>query len=92
MKKSSFLAYLSFLSGASWAYMTIGAIAIYTLFSSFGFYIALFFAISFVFTGMLVIVFLEALRIQRSKLDEMEKQTALLERLEKKLGDSLPDN
>lgn len=72
---------LSLLQGASWALAIAGSFYLFLLFLPFGFIIAFIVGLfSFLFAFFFVIVF-EIAQIQIEKLEELRKQTELLERL-----------
>jgi hypothetical protein len=80
-RRLTFEKLLSLLQGASWALAIAGSVYLFLLFLPFGFIIAFIVALfSFLGAFFFVIVF-EMAHIQIEKLEELRKQTALLERL-----------
>lgn len=71
--------FLSFLQGVAWALALAGSFYVFFLFFPFGFIPALLLSlIVFVFASAFVVVFSMA-QMQLEKLDELKKQTRLLE-------------
>ncbi|NOQ31352.1 MAG: hypothetical protein GQ570_09535 [Helicobacteraceae bacterium] len=85
MKKSRFDAILSFLLGASWAYVILGSLILYKFFFFFGAIYALFISVSFVFISFFMMLVLEALSNTRDRHEEIKKQTKLLEEIRDQL-------
>lgn len=80
-RRLTFEKLLSLLQGASWALAIAGSMYLFLLFLPFGFIIASIVALfSFLGAFFFVVVF-ELAQIQIEKLEELRKQTALLERL-----------
>ncbi len=88
MKRSTYDAILSFLLGVSWAFIIIGAWVVFSLFSFLGFPTALFFTAMFVFAGLFGILLLETMSLYREKVEEVKKQTRLLQDIRNRLKES----
>ncbi|MEA1917489.1 MAG: hypothetical protein U9N42_08180 [Campylobacterota bacterium] len=80
MKKSS-NKIVSFLKGASWAYITLGSLVIFSIFSFSGLLNALFLSISFLFFSLFILLILDFLEKQEQKFEEIKKQTELLKEI-----------
>ena len=72
---------LSLVQGASWAFALAGSVYLFLLFLPFGFFISLIFAFCSFLMGFFFVVLCEIAHIQIEKLQEIQKQTHLLERL-----------
>ena len=81
MQKDIFDKIISFLLGASWAFVVFGAILTFQLLIQFGVGMSLFFTIVFIVISLFMIVLLDALVVNKQKLYEIKKQTLLLEKL-----------
>ena len=81
MQKDKFDRIISFLLGASWAIMLFGALVIFKLFIFLGFAVSLFLTIFFIVVSLLMILALDAFSINRQRLEELKKQTKLLEQI-----------
>lgn len=81
MQKEKFDRIVSFLLGASWAIVIIGALITFQLFSPFGFSFAFFITVAFVVVSFFLVLALDAFAINREKLYEVQKQTELLEKI-----------
>lgn len=81
MQKEKFDRIISFLLGASWAIVIFGALIIFQLFSFLGVSLALFITITFVVISLFLILTLDAFAVNRQRLEEAKKQTALLEKI-----------
>ncbi len=81
MKNNNFESIVSFMQGASWAVVVIGAYLFFTLFYPFGLIIALiggFFGASI---GLFMVIFFEMAHIKQEMHKEKIKQTHLLEKM-----------
>lgn len=88
----SFEKLLSVLQGSAWAFAIMGAFYAFVLFSPFGFMIALLLSMLLFFIGFFFVIVLEIAQIQIEKLNELRKQTLLLEKLaEKQTHETLSD-
>ena len=93
MQESLFNKILSFLHGASIAFILLGAFATFTYFLSFGLPQALSLSFVFIFISLVIVLWIDSLGMKKVTLDEMKKQTEILERIEKTLYDKeLSDN
>jgi hypothetical protein len=81
MQKDIYDKIISFLQGASWAVVLFGALITFKIFSPFGIAFSIFITIFFIFVSLFLILVLDALSIHREKLQEMKKQTKLLEKI-----------
>ncbi|MDQ1244410.1 MAG: hypothetical protein QG565_750 [Campylobacterota bacterium] len=81
MQKEKFDRIISFLLGASWAIVILGALITFKLFSFLGFSLALFITITFVVISFFLILALDAFSVNRQRLEEAKKQTQLLEKI-----------
>jgi hypothetical protein len=85
MSKDSFSRVLSFLLGASWAFIILGAAVTFKFFIFFGLPTAVFAVFVFLFFALFFILVLDGLIIHRKKFLEIKKQTKLLEKIASKL-------
>jgi len=86
MKNKNFESIVSFMQGASWGLVIIGAYLFFTLFYPFGLIIALiggFFGASI---GLFMVIFFEMAHIKQEMHKEKVKHTALLEQMVELLG------
>jgi len=81
MQKDIFEKIINFLLGASWAIVLFGALVTFKTFMLFGFSLSFFVTILFVLTSLFMILALDAFAVNKKKLEEMKKQTKLLEEL-----------
>jgi len=82
MQKDKFDRIISFLLGASWAIIVLGSIITFkTTFILLGIPLAIFFTMLYIITSLFMILLLDAFSINRQKLQEVKKQTKLLEKL-----------
>lgn len=80
-KRSSFERLISLLQGVSWAFVLIGALSFYSMFSPFGLFMGLIGAFFGSLGGLFFLVILEIAQIQIDKLAELKKQTRLMEKM-----------
>jgi uncharacterized membrane protein (DUF106 family) len=79
---SAFLSFLlNFLLGAAWAFALAGATIVFYLYVDFSFFYALFAALIASLPGLLFVLFIEYFFIKQEHLDELKKQTKLLQEL-----------
>jgi len=81
MQKDSFDRILSFLLGASWAIVLLGALLTFKLFFSSGLMLAIFLTILYIFISLFLVLSLDAFVVNRARLEESKKQTRLLEEI-----------
>ncbi|NPA28793.1 MAG: hypothetical protein GXO33_01250 [Epsilonproteobacteria bacterium] len=72
---------VSFLLGAAWAIVLLGAVLLFWSFSPFGLVIALMAGIIGSFFGLFLVVVLEAISAQFEKVRLLKRQVALLEKM-----------
>jgi fatty acid desaturase len=88
-KRSIYERLISLLQGASWALVLIGATTFFTTLYPFGFITALLGAFIGSLGGFFFVVVFEIAHQQSEKLEEIKKQTKLLEKLvDEKLSDN----
>jgi hypothetical protein len=93
MRDSIFNKILSFLHGASIAFVMLGSFLTFTFFLSFGLAQALSSSFIFIFVALVIILWIDSFATKHATLEEMKKQTEILQRLEKNLNDQkLLDN
>ncbi len=78
MKRRSFDSLVSFLQGASWATVIIGAYLLFTLFYPFGLIVALVGGFFGATIGLFLVIFFEMAHTQEDILKELQEQTRLL--------------
>ena len=81
MQLRTFDTLLSFMLGASWAFIIIGALVTYSTFSFLGWLPALFITFIFLFIAFLIVLLLETLMMFRKNFDEKREQTRLLQEI-----------
>ena len=81
MQRDIFDRIISFLLGASWAIVLLGALITFKIFIVLGLGLAIFITILFIILSLLVILALDAFSINRQRLLESKKQTELLEKI-----------
>ena len=79
--KPSLLLFINFLLGASWAFALLGASTLFFLLFHVGILYSLFGAFLGALPGFFFVLLLEYFLIRQEKLDELKKQTKLLEAL-----------
>jgi len=84
MQEDKFDRIISFLLGASWAIVIFGALITFKSTLFFGLGLALFLTILYIVTSLFMILALDAFSINRERLQELKKQTKLLEQLNEK--------
>ncbi|MDR2790632.1 MAG: hypothetical protein LBB59_06630 [Campylobacteraceae bacterium] len=82
---------ISFLLGVSWAFVFLGAALFFIIFSQFGFFAGLLGIFIGAILGLFMVLIVETFSIQMQKLEELKRQTKLLEKLSKK-DDGVSDN
>lgn len=91
MKRSTFDALLSFLGGASWAFVLIGAWVTFQSFIFLGLVPALMFTFLFIFLAVFLILVLETMSMARDRNDILEQHNKLLEEIKQSLKNSSLD-
>jgi len=86
MQKDIYDRIISFLLGASWGIILFGAYLTFKISISFGLTFALFSTLLFIVFGLFLLLMLDSFSINRLRLDEAKKQTALLEKIENKMA------
>jgi len=81
MTRKSFDSLVSFMQGASWGIVIIGAYLFFTLFYPFGLIVALIGAFFGATIGLFMVVFFEMAHTQEEALYEQKEQTKLLREL-----------
>jgi len=84
MKRNSFDSLVSFLQGASWATVIVGAYLFFTLFYPFGLIVALIGGFFGATIGLFMVIFFEMAHTQEEILKEQQEQTKLLKEALKK--------
>ena len=84
MQKGRFDRILSFLLGASWAIVFFGALILFKSFLPLGLGLAFVVTIFFIFIGLFLILILDALVVNKQRLEEAKKQTELLQKIHNK--------
>lgn len=82
--RSTFEKLLSLLQGSAWALAIAGGTYAFLLFYPFGFFTSLLMGLFFFLAGIFFVVVFEIAQIQIDKLEELQKQTKLLEKLSNK--------
>jgi len=81
MQKDLYDKIISFLQGASWAIVLIGAYLTFKLSISFGLIYSIFFTTLYIIISLLFVLVLDAFSVQKQKLEEAKKQTLLLQKI-----------
>lgn len=93
MQKATFERILSFLHGASLAFVIIGTFITFRVFLFLGVLNALLVSFVFLFISLVITLFIDMFRVNRQRLDELKNQTQILEKIAKQLDDKkLLDN
>ncbi|HIP29787.1 MAG TPA: hypothetical protein EYG93_03125 [Sulfurospirillum arcachonense] len=80
-KRSAYERLISLLQGASWALVVVGATTFFSILYPFGLFTALIGAFMGSLGGLFFVIVFEIAHQQSEKLEEMKKQTKLLEKL-----------
>ncbi len=72
---------INFLLGASWAFAFLGAFSLFFLFLNIGIFYSLFGAFIGALPGLFFVLLIEYFLMREEKLNELKKQTELLEEL-----------
>lgn len=81
MQKDIFDRIISFLLGASWAIVLLGALIVFKTFLVLGLGLSIFITTLYIFISLFMILALDAFSINRQRLIEEKKQTKLLEKI-----------
>ena len=81
---------INFLLGVSWAMMLLGALTSFLSLYHDSFFVAVVSAFIGAVPGLVAILFLEHIITNKEKLDELKKQTALLEKILKEKEEKSP--
>ena len=81
MKKDIYEKIIGFLLGASWAIVLFGALLTFKIFINFGFILAIFATVVFIFISLFLILAIDAFLVNKQRLQEAKKQTKILEKL-----------
>jgi Zn-dependent membrane protease YugP len=81
MQKDLYERVISFLLGASWAFVIFGALLTFKTFINLGLGLALSLTIFFIFIALFFILALDAFLVNKKRLQESKKQTELLEKI-----------
>ena len=81
MQKDVYERIISFLLGASWAIVFFGALITFKTFIGFGLGLALFVTTLFVLISLFLILTLDFFNVKKQQLEEIKKQTKLLEKI-----------
>jgi hypothetical protein len=84
LQKSYIEFLISFLLGVSWAFVFLGAALFFFIFSKFGFFAGLLGTFIGAIFGLFMVLIVEIFYIQIQKLEELKRQTKLLEKLSEK--------
>ena len=85
MKKPAYETILSFLIGASWAFLLLGSLLTFQTSLIFGFMTAVFSTIIYIFILLFFILILEMMNLYKENHDENRKQTTLLREIHEML-------
>jgi uncharacterized membrane protein len=81
MQKDIYEKIISFLLGASWAFVLFGALITFKIFIAFSFVVAMITTLLFIFLALFLILLLDAFMVNKERLKETKKQTELLEKI-----------
>jgi ABC-type lipoprotein release transport system permease subunit len=81
LKKRNFELLISFLAGASWALVVFGALKLFMMFWHAGLLYAILGAFVGAIGGLFLVLIVEVCSIQYKKLEELKRQTEILEKL-----------
>ncbi len=81
MQKDIYEKLISFLLGASWAIVLVGALVVFKTFLSFSFSFALLATVFYVIVSLFLILLLDSFGVNKARLREAKKQTELLEKI-----------
>ena len=81
MQKDIYEKIISFLQGASWAIVILGALVTFKFFILLGTFLAIFFTLLYIVFSLFFILALDAFSVNKKRLEESKKQTELLEKI-----------
>lgn len=81
MQKDIFDRIISFLLGASWAIVLLGALIVFKTFLVLGLGLSIVITIFYIFISLFLILTLDAFSVNKQRLSEEKKQTKLLEKI-----------
>jgi len=81
MQKVMFDKIISFLLGASWGIIILGALITFKLFLFLGIALSVFLTLGYVIVSMFLLLILDGFMVNRQRLKEAKKQTQLLEQI-----------
>jgi len=81
MQKDSYTRIISFLQGASWAIVLVGAFVTFKITITFGLSFSIVLTLLFIIVSLFLILTLDAFSVNKQKLEEAKKQTKLLEKI-----------
>ena len=84
IEKSIFDRIISFLLGASWAILVLGALIVFRYTVSWGFALSLFLTLLFIIFSLFLILALDAFSVNRKRFEEAKKQTEFMEKISSK--------
>jgi len=84
IEKSIFDRIISFLFGASWAILVLGALIVFRYTISWGLALSLFLTLLFIIFSLFLILALDAFSVNRKRFEEAKKQTEFMEKISSK--------
>jgi voltage-gated potassium channel Kch len=81
MQKDIFEKIASFLLGASWAIVLLGALIVFKTFLILGLALSLFLTLLYIFLSLFLVLLLDSFLVNKERLAEAKKQTELLEKI-----------
>jgi membrane protein implicated in regulation of membrane protease activity len=81
MQKDIYERIISFLLGASWAIVILGALLTFKLFLLLGVFLAIFSTLLYIILTLFLLLTLDAFLVNKERLREAKKQTELLEKI-----------
>lgn len=88
MQKTTFDKIAGFLHGASIAFVILGTFITFKIFLFLGVIDALTVSFVFIFISLVILLVVDSFRVNRLRLDEVKKQTQILEKIEKRLNET----
>jgi len=81
MQKDLYDRIISFLQGASWAFILLGALITFKVSITFGISLAVFLTITYITVSLFLVLTLDTFSVNKQRLSEAKKQTKLLEKI-----------